>query len=93
MTTIHADKPALSRCAEVSGPKADSVIAPDDGVKTIADGGRIEYRASRSREGLPAALAVARQQQAAVASVAQENRRPVAGYHGSRTRIIGIYLH
>jgi hypothetical protein len=92
MTTIHADKPALSRCAEVSGPKADSVIAPDDGVQTVADGGRIEYRTRRGSEGLPAALAVGCQQ-AAVASVTQENRRPVAGYHGSRTWTICIHIH
>ena len=65
------------RGREVGGPEADRVVSPDDGVETVADSGRVEYRTGRGREGLPAVMAVAHQEPGA-ASMAEENSGPVA---------------
>ena len=66
-----------ARRPDSGGSRADGVIGSDDGVETVANGGRVEYRTGRCREGLPAVVAVP-QQCAGAAGVAEEDSGPVA---------------
>jgi hypothetical protein len=86
------DESAVSGSGKIGCPEQVRVVRSDDGVKTVTDGGRVEYRTGRGRERLPAVLTVTHHK-ASAASMAEKDSGPVARYDASRSRAISVDLH